>query len=81
MKKFPTDQTAVNLMFTSRPDVNPRILARRLVTMQICGSDKDIQTFVVNQIQSYSRLSLQVKNWPKLQERIMAKIRGVAGGM
>jgi hypothetical protein len=71
----------VNLMFTSRPNVNPHIADPKLITVDTRGSDEDIQSFVIHRIQGSSRLSLQVKNWPKLQEQIVAKIRGAAGGM
>jgi hypothetical protein len=71
----------VNLMITSRPNISlePCSLSD-LKTLDIEATPDDLREYVNAQICS-SRLSQHVKDLPKLQEEIHAKIIGAVDGM
>jgi hypothetical protein len=75
LKHLTALDSTVSLMLTSRPHIDlGAALSLGFGELEIRGSDADIRKYVDQRILNSERLSLHVRTWPGLQEKIILKI-------
>ncbi|KAF7337854.1 Ankyrin repeat protein [Mycena venus] len=72
----------VNLMLTSRPDINlGELLSSKFEVMEIRASKEDLWRYVDQRIHDHSRLSWHTQSSPELREQIIQAVINRADGM